>query len=164
MIELFADRMEIVNPGVPLVQTERFLDHPPRSRNEAIASFLRRVGVCEERGSGFDKVVYQTEIFQLPAPLIDVTESHTKVTLSAHLSLSEMEKEDRIRACYLHACLKYVMREAMTNSSLRQRFGLDEKNSSHMSRLIKDAVDAGKVKPKDPDTAPKHMKYVPFWA
>jgi ATP-dependent DNA helicase RecG len=26
MIEVFTDRMEITNPGVPLVQTERFLD------------------------------------------------------------------------------------------------------------------------------------------
>jgi predicted HTH transcriptional regulator len=61
MIEIFADRMEISNPGIPLVQIERFLDTPPRSRNEALASFLRRIGVCEERGSGVDKVVFQTE-------------------------------------------------------------------------------------------------------
>ena len=164
MIEIFLDRMEITNPGIPLVQTERFLDHPPRSRNEALASFMRRIGVCEERGSGFDKVVYQTEVFQLPAPSISVTDAHTKISLFAHLPLSEMEKEDRIRACYLHACLKYVMRESLTNTSLRQRFGLEEKHSSHMSRLIKDAVEANMIKPKDPDTAPKHMKYVPFWA
>ena len=26
-----------------------------RSRNEALASFMRRIGVCEERGSGIDK-------------------------------------------------------------------------------------------------------------
>ena len=68
MIEMFADRMEITNPGEPLIQTERFIDSPPRSRNEALASFMRWVGVCEERGSGFDKVVSMTELYQLPAP------------------------------------------------------------------------------------------------
>jgi len=47
MIEVFTDRMEITNPGVPLVDRQRFLDRPPRSRNEAIASFLRRIGICE---------------------------------------------------------------------------------------------------------------------
>jgi predicted HTH transcriptional regulator len=57
MVEIFEDRMEITNPGKPLVNTERFLDSPPKSRNEALASFMRRVGVCEERGSGVDKVV-----------------------------------------------------------------------------------------------------------
>lgn len=50
MIELFGNRLEITNPGVPLVDTQRFLDSPPRSRNEALASFMRRIGVCEERG------------------------------------------------------------------------------------------------------------------
>ena len=57
MVEVFADRMEITNPGAPLVEPERFLDTPPRSRNEILASMMRRVGVCEERGSGIDKVV-----------------------------------------------------------------------------------------------------------
>jgi ATP-dependent DNA helicase RecG len=41
MIEIFDDRMEITNPGLPLMTTERFLDTPPRSRNEALASLMR---------------------------------------------------------------------------------------------------------------------------
>jgi predicted HTH transcriptional regulator len=57
MIEIFADRMEVTNPGLPLVDIDRFLDTPPRSRNESLASLLRRFGICEERGSGVDKVV-----------------------------------------------------------------------------------------------------------
>lgn len=68
MVEIFSDRMEILNPGAPLVDTQRLLDHPPRSRNEALASLMRRVGICEGRGSGVDKVVSQTELYQLPAP------------------------------------------------------------------------------------------------
>jgi ATP-dependent DNA helicase RecG len=164
MIEVFSDRMEITNPGIPLVQVERFLDSPPRSRNEAMASFLRRVGVCEERGSGFDKVVFQTEFYQLPAPVVEVTAEHTRVTLFSHKPWTEMDREERGRACYLHSCLKYVTKDHMTNASLRQRFGMDEKSISIASRIIKDTVAAGKVRPKDPDTAPKHMKYVPYWA
>ncbi|MCP4976587.1 MAG: transcriptional regulator, partial [Maribacter sp.] len=46
MIEIFSDRIEITNPGKPLVETNRFLDTPPKSRNEALASFMRRIGVC----------------------------------------------------------------------------------------------------------------------
>lgn len=164
MIEIFSDRMEITNPGVPLVQVERFIDSPPRSRNEALASFLRRVGVCEERGSGFDKVVSQTEFYQLPAPIIEVTDEHTRVILFSHKPLAKMDKEERVRACYLHACLRYVTRDFMTNATLRSRFGMDDKQISIASRIIKDTLEAGKVKPKDPETAPKHMKYVPYWA
>jgi ATP-dependent DNA helicase RecG len=164
MIEIFSDRMEITNPGIPLVKTERFLDSPPRSRNEALASFMRRVGVCEERGSGIDKVVSQTEFYQLPAPVIEVSDEHTKVTLYSYKPFNKMEKEEKIHACYLHACLKYVSKDYMTNTSLRQRFGLDAKNSSTVSRIIRDAIEAKKIKPFDANTAPRYMKYIPFWA
>ncbi len=60
MVEIFADRIEVTNPGKPLVDTYRFVDTPPRSRNEALAALMRRFGICEERGSGWDKVVFQT--------------------------------------------------------------------------------------------------------
>lgn len=77
MVELFADRVEITNPGEPLMDTDRFVDTPPRSRNEALAALMRRFGICEERGSGWDKVVFQTELYQLPAPLPEATGDHT---------------------------------------------------------------------------------------
>lgn len=164
MVELFEDRLEITNPGKPLVKTERFLDTPPKSRNEALASFMRRVGVCEERGSGVDKVVFQMEYFQLPAPAFEVPEDYTRAVLFAHRPLTRMDKEDRIRATYLHACLRYVNRDFMTNTSLRERFGIEPQNSAMASRLIKEAVQAGSICPHDPDAAPKMKKYVPFWA
>lgn len=163
-VEIFSDRMEITNPGIPLVDTDRFLDSPPKSRNEALASFMRRIGVCEERGSGVDKVVFQTELYQLPAPLFEVTQEHTSAVLFAHKALNDMDKQDRMRACYLHACLKYVNREQMTNSSLRERFGIETKNSAIASRIIKEAVEAGLVKPVEDNMSRKHRKYVPIWA
>ncbi|MBE0586402.1 MAG: putative DNA binding domain-containing protein [Desulfofustis sp.] len=164
MVEIFADRMEITNPGLPLVQTDRFLDSPPRSRNEALASFMRRIGVCEERGSGVDKVVFQTELYQLPAPLFETTGEHTRAVLYAHRDLKDMDKADRIRACYLHACLRYVQRDFLTNASLRERFGVEEKNKAAVSRYIREAVEAGMVRPVNEDAARKMMKYMPFWA
>ena len=37
-----------------MVETSRMLDSPPRSRNEGLASLMRRMGFCEERGvSGY---------------------------------------------------------------------------------------------------------------
>jgi predicted HTH transcriptional regulator len=164
MIEIFSDRMEITNPGIPLVDTERFLDSPPKSRNEEVASFMRRIGVCEERGSGFDKVVNQTEIYQLPAPQIIVYNEHTKVILYTHKPLSSMEKDEKTRACYLHACLKHVNGEYMNNSSLRERFGIEENSSYISSRIIRETLDAELIKPFNSETAPRYMKYLPYWA
>lgn len=164
MVEIFDDRIEITNPGEPLVDTQRFVDTPPKSRNEALASLMRRFRICEERGSGIDKVVTQIERFQLPAPLFEVPEGFTRTVLFAYRPLTEMERSDRVRACYLHACLRYVNRLSMTNASVRERFGIAEQNSAAASRLIREAVTAGVIAPYDPNAAPKLMRYVPSWA
>lgn len=164
MVEIFDDRMEITNPGAPLVKTERFLDSPPRSRNEALASFMRRIGVCEERGSGVDKVVFETEYFQLPAPKFETIEESTRAVLFAHKELNDMEKQDRVRACYLHAALRWVQGDPMTNSSLRERFGIEKRNSAIASRIIKETLDSTLIRPLDPDQGKRNAKYVPFWS
>ncbi|MFO0714987.1 MAG: ATP-binding protein [Sandaracinus sp.] len=164
MVEIFEDRIEVSNPGRPLVDTRRFLDAPPRSRNEALASLMRRMGVCEERGSGVDKVVFQCELHQLPAPLFEVAGDGTRAVLFAHRAFAKMDQADRIRACYLHACLKWVSREYLTNASLRARFGIEERNKATVSRLIREAVDVGVIAPVDPGASRKLMRYQPAWA
>lgn len=164
MVEIFDDRIEITNPGSPLVDTNRFVDTPPKSRNELLASLMRRIGICEERGSGWDKVVSETEFYQLPAPLPESGEDYTRVVLFAPRPLSKMDKADRIRSVYLHACLRYVNRDYLTNTSVRERFGVEPQNIAAASRLIRDAVEAGFIVPYDANAAPKIMKYVPVWA
>ncbi len=164
LIEIFSDRLEITNPGAPLIDKARFVDHPPVSRNEKTASFMRRIGVCEERGSGYDKVVFQTEFYQLPAPEIEIYNDHTKVILYAHKAFAKMSKDDRYRACYLHACLKRVNRDVMTNSSLRERFKIESKNSSMVTRLLNETCAIGLIKISPDSTSDKNRKYLPFWA
>jgi len=164
VIEIFDNRVEIVNPGTPLIKVERLLDSPPKSRNELLASLLRRMGICEERGTGIDKVVAQTEAYQLPAPAIDLYDEHVKVTLLSYKDLNDMSKDEKIHATYMHACLKYVEKINISNQTLRNRFGLDDKQNSVASRIIKDSIDAGVIKPVDPETSPRHMKYIPYWA
>lgn len=164
MVEIFDDRMEITNPGDPLVEPDRFLDKPPRSRNELLASLMRRFGVCEERGSGVDKVVFQTEFYQLPAPKFEVVGDHTRASLFTPIPLSRMEKQDKVRACYLHACLKHVTNSAMTNASLRQRFGIADNRSSVATRLINETIKSGLIRARDESAARSKMAYVPFWA
>jgi len=163
-IEIFSDRLEITNPGRPIITTMRFIDEF-QSRNEKLASLLRRVGVCEEQGSGIDKVIFHIELFQLPAPEFIETERHTKVVLHSFQPLNEMDRKDKIRACYQHACLKYVSNEQMTNQSLRERFKIEDHNYSIASRIIADTIDAGLVKSYDPENlSKKHARYIPIWA
>lgn len=165
MVEIFDDRLEISNPGVPLIDPLRFIDHSPRSRNEMLADLMRRVGICEERGSGFDKVVFEIEFFQLPAPDIRVDATHTRVLLFAHQELAKMDKRDKVRACYLHCCLLCVSNKVMTNTTLRERFKIPETDYPVASRIIRDTIKAGLIKLEDPTSkSRKHAKYVPFWA
>lgn len=165
MVEIFSDRIEFTNPGRPLIDPLRFIDEPPRSRNETLAALMRRMNICEERGSGVDKVIFNIELFQLPAPDFQVTDNHTKAILFAPRPLKEMDKDDRIRACYQHACLCFVSNQKMTNSTLRKRFSIEEKNYAMASRIIAEAVDAGLIKSFDPEsTSKKFAKYLPFWA
>ncbi len=157
-VEIFSDRMEITNPGTPLIDTLRFIDEPPRSRNEGVAGLMRRMAVCEERGSGIDKVIFHIEMFQLPAPDFKVSTESTIAILYGHRKFGQMSREERIRACYQHACLQYVSGGDMTNASLRKRLGIKESNYPTASKIIKDATDLNLIKSK------KDASYVPFWA
>ncbi len=118
VIEVYADRLEISNPGRPFIPPERFIDEY-QSRNERLADLMRRIGICEEKGSGIEKVVNSAEVYQLPAPDFRVGDRRTTVVLLGHKLFQDMDRSDRIRACYQHCCLRYVMNERMSNQTLR---------------------------------------------
>ncbi|MBT3580711.1 transcriptional regulator [bacterium] len=163
-VEIFDDRIEINNPGKPIISTYRFIDHNPQSRNEKLAYFMRRINICEERGSGIDKVIHATELYQLPAPNFIEADSFLKVILYAYKPLNKMDKQDKIRACYQHCCLKIVSGDFMTNQSLRERFSIKESNYSVASRVIADTINSKLIKVYDPDNKSKrYTKYIPFW-
>lgn len=164
LVEVFQGRIEISNPGEPVIgDIRRLLDFPPRSRNEALASHMRRVGFCEELGSGIDRVVALVEASQLPAPEFTVPDGSTRATLFGTRLLKDMDADTRVRACYWHACLKRIRREYVTNASLRERFGIPERNSATVSRLIKEAVESGLIKPHAENASNRLKRYVPFW-
>ena len=164
VVEIFDGRIEITNPGTPMVDIKRIVDNPPKSRNEKLAELMRRLRICEELGTGWDKIVISCELQMLPAPKIDLYEENTKVTLYAEMPFTSLSAEDKLWACYLHACVKQVENEQLTNTTLRERFGLKPSSSGSVSRLIKEAVNMKLIKPLDPDTAPRYMRYIPYWA
>lgn len=164
MIEIFKDRIEITNPGKPLIDTMRFIDHTPLSRNEMLASIMRRMRFCEERGSGVDRAISQCEFYQLPAPEFVKDELFTKVTMYAPMTLRQMNSNDKIRACYQHCCLRYVAGKKMTNESLRDRLHIDAKNYSTASRIIADAISVGVVKQYGDSESKRYAQYIPWWA
>ncbi len=166
MIEIFDNRIEFTNPGslLPSKKLDRLIGTTPESRNELLASAFRRYRICEERGTGFLKVVTSAELYGLPPVAFEQGENYFKVTLFKPRKFSEMSQTERIEACYQHAVLKYFSSGAMTNTSLRERLKMHEKQRTQVSNLIRDALDAGRIKRKDPTSiSSKFAEYIPYW-
>ncbi|MDO9633601.1 MAG: ATP-binding protein [Paludibacter sp.] len=165
MIEIFSDRIEITNPGVPLVDVNRFIDTAPKSRNESLASLMRRLNICEERGSGIDRAISAIEVFQLPAPKFIRGDDYTRVIMFAPTALTRMTIEDKVRACYQHTCLYYVNNHTVNNQSVRKRFKIGVNNVSMASKIISETIEAGLIKASDPENSSKKFaSYIPYWA
>jgi predicted HTH transcriptional regulator len=165
LVEIFSDRVEITNPGAPLVDTNRFIDTAPKSRNECLASLLRRLNICEERGSGIDRAIDAIEVYQLPAPKFIKGDEYTRIIIFAPVPLAKMDIDDRIRACYQHCCLHYVNNQIVNNQSVRKRFNIPKNNHPMASRIIAETVEAGLIKSANPESqSKKFANYIPFWA
>lgn len=164
VVEVFSNRIEISNPGEPIVPVERFIDGY-QSRNERLADIMRRFGICEEKSSGIDRVIESAEILQLPAPEFLISHKRTIVVIHGEKAFRDMSGSDRIRACYQHCVLQYVLRKQMTNQSLRQRFGVSEGSANIISQIISSAVEQNLIKndPNAPDSR-RYARYIPFWA
>lgn len=52
----------------------------------------------------------------------------------------------------------------MTNTTLRERFGIEDKNSATASRIIKETINAGLIRCHDETAGSKARKYLPWWA
>ena len=119
---------------------------------------------CELRGSGVDRAIKAVEEAILPAPKFIKWDYYTKVVIYPKKAYAEMTKEDRIRACYQHCCLKYMDNEKMTNQSFRERMGIEEKNYSIISRIIKETINVGLIKGYAPENiVKKAVSYIPYW-
>ncbi len=160
-VELFSDRIEITNPGRSLLPPDRMIDLPPRSRNEMLASLMRRMGICEEQGSGLDKVITSIELYQLPPLKIQIEEGSTQAILYGPRSFAEMNRSERVQACYQHSVLKWLSGDKMRNVTLCERFGIDKRNAAQVTQVLNAALRERLIKIADPE----HPKsgYSPWW-
>lgn len=167
VIEVFADRVDFTNPGTSLVDLMRLVDNPPKSRNQRLASLMRRFRFCEELGTGWDRIISSCEASYLPAPrVVEYEEAggSVRISLMPYAPYRSLNPQDRVMACYWHACICFTRGDVMTNQSLRSRFGEGGPSPSTVSKLLSAAVEARLIKPVDPTTAPRYMRYVPAWA
>ena len=162
-ISIFWDHISITNTGSPIVNKDRFIDTPPATRNELLVSVMQKVGICESRGSGYDKIIEQTEEYRLPAPKIILHDNNTEVVLYYKMNFEALSNEEKALICYNHVCLNYINNKVSNNTSLRKRFNLDESQKYVVSRIFSNTCKQNLIKKKD-NTAMKNSEYIPFWA
>lgn len=165
IIEILEGRLTVTNPGTMLISPDRILDSPPLSRNKLLPEMFRRMGLCEQLGSGWDRIVSLCEGENLPTPKAQVFESSTVVTMFERIPFEDMAPADKLWACYMHTCRMHMQGLVMTNQTLRERFGLEGKNATvAISRLIRAARDKGLIKNSKSGNGPKNQGYIPYWA
>lgn len=162
VVEIFSNRIEFTNPGQPIVDKMRFVDSSA-ARNRRLADELSKLGICERRGSGWDKIAGEIDDNRFPAPEIESLKDATRVILSQSRPINDMTKEQQLWSVYIHTCLLWAKRSYMNNTTVRQRFDIEDKNMSVASRLIAQAVEKELVAVFDEESGTKNRKYMPFW-
>lgn len=164
MVEIYSNRIEFVNPGAPLIPKDRFVDYPPQTRNMKIAEELYKVGICERRGSGWDKIATEASEFGFSAPSPEITKTTTRIILTQHKTLADMTNEERMWSIYIYACLLWVEKKYLTNTLVRKLFAIPESNMSTASNLLSQAVKSGLIVVFDEQSGPRSRKYLPKYA
>ncbi len=165
MVNIVDNSIEFLNPGSLQVNPDHLIDALPMSVNEKLSSFLRRVGIGDSRGTGFDKMFFALENAHMAPLKIRDQAGFVSLSFDRYKPFSEWSHDERVEAVYYHACLRYYSSSsALTNESLRLRLSLKEKDKSLVSRLIKEAVEEGRIKAKNPLASDRYKEYVPYWA
>ena len=87
-----------------------------------------------------------------------------RAVLFAHKEFEVMTTTEHVHACYLHACLRYLMHDYMTNESLRKRFDLSDDKIARASRIISATKERGLIVPTEIGQSNKFARYIPHWA
>lgn len=162
LIEIYLDRVEVSNPGTSLIEVDRLIDER-RSRNEKLATTMRALGLCEERGGGLDKACFEIEASNLPAPNFISSLNSMRVVLYGPKAFSDLTKAEKLRACFIHCILCWLKNDYMSNTTLRERFSLEQKDYQAVSAIISESVKRRRIVPADANQGNRNAKYVPYW-
>ena len=163
VVEIYQDRIEVTNPGNSLIAVDRIIDER-RSRNEKLASTMRDLGICEERGGGIDKAIVEIEMRSLPAPEFFASENTMRVVIFGPKPFNKLSKADKIWACFCHCVIRWLRHDYMSNTTLRERFKLAQEDYQLASTVISDAKKAGRIVAAEEGQGNKFARYVPYWA
>ncbi len=149
-IAMFADRIEVENPGglLPGLTTFNLL-HKRAWRNENIAALMSKVGLGEMDGQGIDRIYAATHRLKVPAPILYDENRSFKIVLSAPKEYEDYTPEEK----RLTVLVLLILEQEIDNEGLRNAFGVD---SGKASTLLKLLVEEGMLRRIGP---PKFARY-----
>ncbi|MDM8246137.1 ATP-binding protein [Collinsella tanakaei] len=164
-IELFPDRIELTNPGPLPMEALRIADATPLPRNPQLSQLAKQLNLTgTTHDAGWINVIDALDQAKLPAPSIESIGTTTRAALYLPLPYREQSPEARRRACYWHACAQYQHGSSATNASIRERFDLPATSAAQVSRLLRDCVTAGILRPARARSSKRNTSYLPYWA
>ncbi len=163
VIEIYEDRIEVTNPGNSLIDIDRIIDER-NSRNEKLASTMRVLGICEERGGGIDKALLEIERLSLPTLRFITSADSMRVFIFGPRKFNQLSKSEKSWACYCHCVVRWLSQDFMSNTSLRERFRLPDNEYQAVSVVISDARKSRRIVEAEKNQGKRNAKYVPYWA
>jgi predicted HTH transcriptional regulator len=125
---------------------------------------MRDLGICEERGSGLDKAMFEIERLHLPPPEFISSPNSMRVVLFGPRPFNKMSKQEKLRAGFYHCILRWLTHDYMSNSTLRERFSLPAEDYQAVSAIISELVRAKRILPAEKDQGRRNARYIPYWA
>jgi ATP-dependent DNA helicase RecG len=132
-IAMFADRIEVENPGGLLPGLTPYnLLHKRAWRNETIASLMTKVGLGEMDGQGIDRIYAATHRLKVPAPILYDQNRSFKIVLSAPKEYDGYTPEEK----RLTVLVLLMLEQEADNESLRNVFNIDSGKASTLLKLL----------------------------
>lgn len=149
-VDIYSDRIEIINPGTSLVPIEFIDSTPSMSRNPSLMSFLKDFHITEQRARGIRTIRDSLRSTGLLEPLIENLPSSFRITLynSAFISHEDHEWLQQFKKYNLNEHQLTVLSElrnstiGVNNAEYREKnhmtnVGDDRRANYELTRLVK---------------------------
>lgn len=91
-IDIFSDRIEIINPGTSLVPIEQLDKTPSATRNPLLMNFLKDYGITDQKARGIRTIKVSLKAAGLLAPSFENVGQSFKITLYSSAFISHDDK------------------------------------------------------------------------
>lgn len=91
-VDIFSDRLEIINPGTSLVPISELDTAPSSSRNPLLMNYLKEHGITDQKARGIRTIKLSIKNAGLVDPVFENISSSFKVTLSGLAFISHNDK------------------------------------------------------------------------